>query len=73
MMSNTNNSSQANNYGGVAGDACEDSDSDSVLDAGDNCPATPNTDQANNYGDSRGDVCEDSDNDPEIISAKLPL
>jgi hypothetical protein len=42
----TANASQANFDGDALGDACEDSDADTVLDAADNCPAWPNTGQS---------------------------
>ncbi|WP_372778574.1 thrombospondin type 3 repeat-containing protein [Litorivivens sp.] len=61
------NPEQENTVGGVLGDACEDSDNDSVVDGSDNCPTVSNPDQANNdsaLGDTEGDVCDtDDDND----------
>lgn len=43
-------------------DAGEDADDDGdvVLDAADNCPATPNTSQADTDRDSEGDACDTS-------------
>jgi hypothetical protein len=50
------------------GEACPaDSDSDTVFDTLDNCPATANPDQANFDGDSMGDVC-DPDDDNDLIA-----
>jgi hypothetical protein len=54
---------QANNFGGPAGDACEDSDSDTVLDNTDNCPEVSNSDQGDFNADNVGDACQDSDGD----------
>lgn len=45
------------------GDACDDSDNDSVMDDADNCPLVANPGQADIDGDHLGDVCDDSDND----------
>lgn len=45
------------------GDACENSDSDSHLDAADNCKAVANENQADVDSDGQGDVCDDSDSD----------
>jgi hypothetical protein len=40
-------------------DACaDDADGDGVVDAADNCPATPNADQADADGDGIGDACD---------------
>ncbi len=61
------NPEQKNTVGGALGDACEDSDNDTVVDGSDNCPTVSNPDQANNdsaLGDTQGDVCDtDDDND----------
>lgn len=63
---------QANNFGSAAGDACDDTDQDSVLDDTDNCPLIRNADQADNDDDTLqpgattpgGDACDpDDDND----------
>ncbi len=62
---------QADNYGvqdgfDGSGDACEDSDSDNIVDAIDNCAEISN-DQADNYPagspDGIGDACDDTDGD----------
>ncbi len=63
---------QANNFGSAAGDACDDTDQDSIRDDIDNCPLIRNTDQADNDDDTLqpgattpgGDACDnDDDND----------
>ena len=43
-----------------------DADGDGVVDAVDNCPATPNSNQLNTDGDTRGDAC---DNCPLIANS----
>ena len=64
----TTNPSQENNYGGVLGDACEDSDMDGYLDTN-NCPVMANPSQSNQYGgDSSGDACSDVDGDSIVDS-----
>ena len=71
------NPDQANNYGTRAGDACEDTDGDTVLDDQDNCALVPNSGQENNYGDRQsnrngtGDACEDSDGDGYHMNGTL--
>lgn len=40
-----------------------DTDSDSILDSEDNCPALANTDQSDRNKDGIGDVCSDDDSD----------
>jgi PKD repeat protein len=46
-----------------------DSDGDGVLDADDNCPATPNADQADADGDGVGDVCDNCPTTPNADQA----
>lgn len=57
------NASQANGYGGAAGDACEDSDGDGVVDASDICPVDNPND-----GDFDG-LCASDDNCPTADNA----
>jgi gliding motility-associated-like protein len=47
--------------GNGVGDACQDTDSDGVLDTEDNCPLTANSNQADANNDGVGDVCESVD------------
>jgi peptidoglycan hydrolase-like protein with peptidoglycan-binding domain len=49
-----------------------DMDSDGVLDASDNCPATVNTDQADDDADSEGNVCDDSPRGPDADADGIP-
>jgi hypothetical protein len=49
----------------------KDSDSDSIPDTIDNCPATSNPTQANTDGDLKGDAC-DSDDDNDGITDNFP-
>ncbi len=50
------------------GDACTDTDDDTIMDSVDNCIDIPNFNQADVDGDLTGDVCEDSDNDGYLDS-----
>jgi hypothetical protein len=43
------------------GDACSDTDGDSIFDAVDNCPNVYNRDQSNIDADGEGDVCDQKD------------
>ena len=45
------------------GDACEDTDSEGILDYIDNCPAAANLDQLDTDLNGKGDACTDTDND----------
>ncbi len=45
------------------GDACTDTDGDTVMDDVDNCMEIFNANQADEDGDGIGDICEDSDSD----------
>jgi len=62
----TENPDQENNYGGFAGDACEDSDSDERFDANDNCPEIANPDQLDTDGDDEGDACDTDDDGDDV-------
>jgi Thrombospondin type 3 repeat len=42
------------------GDACEDSDEDSVADGCDNCPSLTNARQSDENGDGLGDLCDET-------------
>lgn len=56
------NSDQADKDGNGIGDACQDSDSDGVIDINDNCPSDNNTDQKIAGNSSYGEAC-DADGD----------
>jgi len=49
------------------GDVCDDSDSDTVMDATDNCRLVANTDQANHDTDALGDACDTDDDDDGVL------
>ena len=65
MPRNVPNRNQTDRYGNTSiGDACEDTDRDTIVDLSDNCPLAANNNQANFdniTGDTLGDVC-----DPDI-------
>ena len=42
----------------ILGDACDDEDADSIIDAMDNCPVQNNSDQADADGNGVGDACD---------------
>jgi len=50
---------QADSDSNGVGDACQDSDSDGVIDIADNCPALANADQLDSDNDGKGDLCDD--------------
>jgi len=51
-------------------DTCEaDTDDDGVIDACDNCPATPSPDQTDSDGDGRGNVCDNCPGVPNVNQA----
>ena len=62
-------------FGGLKafGKACpeSDSDSDSVINTADNCPAKPNANQSNWDADPFGDVCDESDQDGFLDASEL--
>jgi len=49
------------------GDACTDSDSDSIFDPSDNCPFIANLDQIDTNGNGQGDAC-DGDDDSDGVA-----
>ncbi len=58
------NPDQANWNNDWAGDVCDDTDDDSVMDSDDNCREVDNADQHDMDGDGQGDACDpDDDND----------
>jgi len=52
------NNDQKDRDDDLIGDACDDTDGDTVVDLVDNCWLTPNTDQADSDRDGVGDVCD---------------
>ena len=52
-------------------DACPappaDADSDTVVDALDNCPRAPNVDQSDRDGDGLGDVCDERPDERDFL------
>ena len=48
------------------GDACQDTDSDGILDINDNCPLVANPGQEDVDSNGIGDVCQDTDADGDF-------
>ncbi len=63
------NADQRDLDGNGAGDACVDTDSDTIFDGFDNCRTLANTNQADGDFDGEGDVCDDGDRDGIVASA----
>ncbi|WP_372781048.1 thrombospondin type 3 repeat-containing protein [Litorivivens sp.] len=63
----TPNPKQENNFGTSKGDACEDTDQDTVLDDVDNCPIILNPDQRDTDLDGQGDACDPDDDNDNIL------